>query len=107
MSERSISSVFVAANLRSNINGENFLPNSKATKIYTLKSGIKVGVIGLMTIETLDTIKTIKHFHYNDYDDYRILEYAPIVLSLSKQLRKSGVHAVVLLSHVGNQCTSD
>jgi 2',3'-cyclic-nucleotide 2'-phosphodiesterase (5'-nucleotidase family) len=99
MSERSTQSVFLAANLRSKTNGENFLPNSKATKIYTLKSGIKVGVIGLMTIET---VLTINGYHNRSYEDYRILDYASIVLSLSKKLRKSGVHAVVLLSHVGN-----
>jgi hypothetical protein len=61
----------------------------------------------LMIIETLETIKTIKKFHNNDYDDYRILEYASIVLSLNQQLQKSGVHAIVLLSHVNNQNTSD
>lgn len=45
----------LAANLRSEKGEENFLPLQKGEQIFELKSGIKIGVIGLSTIETPST----------------------------------------------------
>ena len=40
----------LAANLRSEKDESNFLPQQKSSTIYTFKNGIKLGVIGLSTI---------------------------------------------------------
>lgn len=43
-------SLFLSANLESSTKGKDFLPHDKSTKIYTFKSGLKLGIIGLITL---------------------------------------------------------
>ena len=43
-------SLFLSANLQSRTKGKDFLPEQKGTRIYTFKSGLKLGVIGLITL---------------------------------------------------------
>ena len=45
----------LAANLKSQKGESEFLPKQKNTWLFTLDSGIKIGVIGLATIETPST----------------------------------------------------
>ena len=45
----------LAANLKSQTGEDKFLPKQKNTWIFTLNSGIKIGVIGLATTETTAT----------------------------------------------------
>ncbi len=71
--------------------------------IYSLKSGIKIGVIGLATVETP---ATTDGFVNKLFPSYRFLSYTDIVLDRSKKLRRAGAHAVLILSHVGNDCNA-
>lgn len=45
----------LAANLKSQAGQEEFLPKQKNTWLFTLDSGIKIGVVGLATTETPST----------------------------------------------------
>ncbi len=104
LNNRSKDSPNLAANLRSETGAENFLPLQKGESLYTLASGIKVGVIGLSTIETPTTTAT---FNDGTFPAYKFLNYSSIVVERSKRLRDAGADAVILLGHVGNDCTSD
>ena len=97
----------VGLNYRIGGNGlgqENFLPLQKGEAIYELKSGIKIGVIGLATLETPASTST---FNDGTFPPYQFLDYAPVVLERSNRLREAGAHAVLILSHVGNDCNAD
>jgi 2',3'-cyclic-nucleotide 2'-phosphodiesterase (5'-nucleotidase family) len=61
-------------------------------------------VIGLSTIETPATTAT---FNDGTFPAYKFLEYAPIVQERSSRLRQAGANAVVIVSHVGNNCDAD
>ena len=93
----------LAANVKSESGKEEFLPKQKNTELYTLESGIKIGVIGLSTVETLTTTGA-----FNDglFPRYKFNEYSDIVIEQSKKLREQGANAVLILSHVGNDCDS-
>lgn len=72
--------------------------------IFTLQSGIKIGVIGLTTIETPFTTGA---FTDGSFPAYRFKEYTEIVMKSSAKLRADGVNAVILVSHMGNDCNAD
>jgi 2',3'-cyclic-nucleotide 2'-phosphodiesterase (5'-nucleotidase family) len=61
-------------------------------------------VIGLTTLETPATTST---FNDGTFPPYKFLEYAPIVQERSSRLRQAGANAVIILSHVGNDCDAD
>jgi 2',3'-cyclic-nucleotide 2'-phosphodiesterase (5'-nucleotidase family) len=67
----------LAANLRSEKGQENFLPLQKGEALYSLPSGIKIGVIGLATIETPAKTST---FNDGTFPAYQFLDYAPVVI---------------------------
>lgn len=43
----------LAGNILSETDNPNYLPNQVPSKLFTLRNGIKIGVIGLITKETL------------------------------------------------------
>ena len=98
------SSANLAANLRSEKGEENFLPLQKGEQLFSLKSGIKIGVIGLSTLETPSTTSA---FNDGSFPAYQFLQYAPIVLERSARLKELGADAVLIVSHVGNDCNAD
>ena len=49
LSDRVNSSVLLTANLRNEKNESQFLPLQQPSKIFTMKNGLKIGVIGLVT----------------------------------------------------------
>jgi 2',3'-cyclic-nucleotide 2'-phosphodiesterase (5'-nucleotidase family) len=91
----------LAANLRSERGESNFLPNQESSHIYEFDGGIRIGIIGLATVETPITTSG---FTSHLFPDYKFLNYTDIVIKESKELRRKGVHAVLILSHVGNGC---
>lgn len=95
-------SIVLGANLRSERNQAEFLPKQKLSHIYTFPSGIKIGVIGLSTINTPSTTNAFKN---HLFPDYKFLPYKEIVVNQSKALKKAGANAVLILGHVGNDCT--
>lgn len=40
------------------------------------------------------------------FPKYKFLEYKQIVIEESAKLKKNGAHAVIIVSHVGNQCSA-
>ena len=94
----------LAANIRSEKGEQHFLPLQKGETIYELDSGINIGVIGLSTVETPESTGT---FNDGTFPPYKFLDYAPIVVQRSRRLRNAGAHAVIILSHVGNECNAD
>lgn len=91
----------MAANLRSEKGQSEFLPKQKLSQMYELKSGIKIGVIGLITIFTPITTSAFKN---HLFPDYKFLDYKDIVINESKKLRKAGANAVLVVGHLGNDC---
>jgi len=57
------------------------LPKQKASKIYLLENGIKIGVIGLSTLETPSTTDG---FLKNKFPPFIFNDYLPVVLKESK-----------------------
>jgi len=94
------STVVLAANLRDQNNQSNFLPKQQGSKIFNLKNGLKIGVIGLTNKEATSK------FFANGTLKYKILDYAPVVIEESKKLRDQGAHAIVLLGNLGNKCSA-
>lgn len=90
----------LAANLQSEIGEENFLPRQKATEIFDLGE-IKIGVIGLSTEESKTSTAG---FTSKLFPDYKFLPYTDIVIQRSQELRDQGADAVLIVSHVGNEC---
>ena len=90
----------LAANLQSETGEENFLPKQKPTEMYDL-GGLKIGVIGLSTVETPTSTSG---FIENLFPKYKFLPYTDIVLAKSQELRSQGANAVLIVSHVGNEC---
>jgi 2',3'-cyclic-nucleotide 2'-phosphodiesterase (5'-nucleotidase family) len=72
-------SPFLAANLYSEKNEpvEEFLTNSKRSKIFLLSGNFKIGVIGLIT---QDTPFTSSGFTKHLFPDYKFKDYADIVI---------------------------
>lgn len=92
-------SLYLAANLAPKGNTQD-LPNKSSSKIFTMKSGIKIGVIGLTTLETLyNNAHPPKNFEVNDYYETTIKE--------ANELRKKGVDAIILLTHIGTHCKGE
>ncbi len=78
------------------------MPNQKVSKIYTLKNGIKIGVIGLSTISTpASSVGFAPPFSINNIT---FLPYKEIVINESKLLREKGANAVIIVSHVSDNC---
>lgn len=92
----------MAANLRSEKGVSEFLPQQRISQIYEFKSGIRIGVIGLTTIFTPDTTNAFKQ---KLFPEYKFLNYTDIVITESKKLKKNGANAVLIVAHVGNDCT--
>ncbi len=55
----------------------------------------------------METPSTTGAFNDGSFPAYKFLDYAPIVLERSKRLRKAGANAVIIVSHVGNDCNAD
>jgi len=91
----------LAANIRSERGQDVFLPNQEISHLYEFTSGIRIGVIGLSTIETPTTTSA---FNNGLFPKYEFLQYLSIVEAESKKLRKKGANAVLLVTHVGDQC---
>jgi 2',3'-cyclic-nucleotide 2'-phosphodiesterase (5'-nucleotidase family) len=79
------------------------LANQKLSHLYTFKSGIKIGVIGLSTIYSAHTSTG---FTSGKFPAYKFLEYKDIIINESKHLKKSGANAVLVLGHLGNNCNT-
>ena len=62
----------LVANLKSERGEPNFLPNQKASELFNLPNGIKIGVIGLATIETPITTAG---FVSKKFPPYQFLQY--------------------------------
>lgn len=72
--------------------------------MYTLSSGIKIGAIGLATLQTPSTTAG---FEKGLFPKYRFEQYKAIILEESSKLKKSGANAIIVVGHVGNQCTNN
>jgi len=72
--------------------------------MFTTENGIKVGVIGIATTETPSTTGA---FNQKLFPAYKFEAYIPIVTERSARLKSQGADVVVLLSHAGNNCTTD
>lgn len=59
-------------------------------------------MIGLSTIFTPQTTNAFKN---NLFPDYKFLEYKDIVINESKKLKKAGAHSVLIVAHLGNDCS--
>jgi 5'-nucleotidase len=94
----------LAANLQSETGEQEFLPKHKNARMFTLESGIKIGVIGLATVETPETTGA---FNDGSFPKYQFLDYGPVVEEQSRWLRGQGADAVLILSHMGNYCEAD
>ena len=90
----------LAANVQSETGKENFLPKQKATEMFDL-GDVKIGVIGLSTLETPTSTSG---FIDKIFPEYKFLPYTDIVIEKSKELREQGANAVIVVSHVGNEC---
>jgi 2',3'-cyclic-nucleotide 2'-phosphodiesterase (5'-nucleotidase family) len=58
-------------------------------------------VIGLSTIETPTTTNA---FNSGLFPKYQFLDYLSVVEQESKKLRRKGADAVLLTTHVGDEC---
>lgn len=56
----------------------------KGEQLFSLKSGIKIGIIGLSTLETPSTTGA---FNDGSFPAYQFLQYAPIVMERSARLK--------------------
>jgi len=91
--------LYLAANLIPKAGTED-LPNKSTSKIFTMKSGVRIGVIGLTTFETL----------YNNAHppkNFEVKEYLETTISESNKLREIGVDAIILLTHIGTHCAGE
>ena len=75
-------------------------PKQKKTKIYELKNGIKIGLIGILTEET-KTSTTIT------LDDLYFEDYAKVINTEAEKMKNEGVDAVIVLAHVGMECSNE
>ena len=91
----------VAANLRSESGMRDFLPKQTSSQMFAFASGVKIGVIGLATLETTSTTDA---FSKGLFPRYQFLEYKEVVMEEAAKLKKSGANAVIIVSHVGNEC---
>ncbi len=94
----------LAANLLSEKGEIEFLPHHKSSQLFTLPNGVKIGVIGLATIETPSTTGG---FSGKKFPNYKFLPYKQIVIANSANLRQRGANAVLIVSHVGDDCKPD
>lgn len=69
--------------------------------MFSFANGVKIGVIGLATTETPSTTAA---FSKGLFPKYKFLEYKDIVIEEASKLKKNGAHAILIVSHVGNQC---
>lgn len=67
----------LAANLRSERDQRDFLPKQASSQLYSLASGLKIGVIGLSTVETPSTTAA---FAKGLFPKYKFLEYKQVVI---------------------------
>lgn len=91
----------LAANLRSEDGEADFLENQKSSKLFSFPNGIKIGVVGLSTLETPSTTAG---FSDNKFPSYQFLDYKGIVIEQSRKLKEQGANAVLIVSHVGDEC---
>ena len=66
-----------------------------------VRGALKIGVIGIATIATPTTTRA------SNVSDLRFLEPAPIVDSLTRQLRARGADYVIVIGHLGAFCDHD
>ena len=66
-----------------------------------VRGAIKVGVIGLATVATPSTTRAV------NVSDLRFLAPAPIVDSLTRELRARGADYVIVIGHLGAYCDPD
>lgn len=59
-------------------------------------------MIGLSTIYTPQTTNAFKE---KKFPEYKFLNYTDIVIGESKKLRKAGANAVLIVGHLGNDCS--
>lgn len=77
------------------------MPRQKASQIYEVQSGVRIGVIGLSTIATPETTNG---FSGKLFPLYKFLGYKDIVIEESSKLRAQGADAVIVVGHLGNAC---
>jgi 2',3'-cyclic-nucleotide 2'-phosphodiesterase (5'-nucleotidase family) len=94
----------LAANLESERGEKNFLPKQRGSQLYTLPNGVKIGVVGLSTLETPTTTSG---FVSGKFPPYRFLPYKEVVMRHSNLLKSQGAHAILIVSHLGDDCNSD
>lgn len=68
--------------------------------IVNLPNGIKIGLIGIMITDNRINSK-LKN---KKFPAYQFLDHTEIVLNKSIQLKASGVHSIILIVSIGNQC---
>ena len=73
--------------------------NQKITSMIDI-DGYKIGIIGLSTIETSFTTVT-------DLSEIQFEEYIKIINKESKQLRKKGANAIIVIGHIGLYCRNE
>lgn len=56
---------------------------------------------------TQETPSSSGAFSDKMFPPYQFLDYAEIVMRESKQLKEKGADAVLILSHMGNNCDAD
>ena len=61
----------------------------------------------MIGLATLETPTTTAGFEKKLFPAYKFLQYKDIVISEASKLRKKGANAVILVGHVGNQCSND
>ncbi len=66
-----------------------------------VRGALRIGVIGLATVSTPSTTRA------SNVADLRFLEPAPIVDSLTRQLRARGADYVIVIGHLGAFCDRD
>lgn len=67
----------LAANLRSQTDKRDFLPKQGSSQLYSLASGLKIGVIGLSTTQTPSTTAA---FAKKLFPEYKFLSYKQVVI---------------------------
>lgn len=94
----------LAANVVSQTDQPNFMPNQQGNNLFEFRNGIKIGVIGISTTQTPTTTAT---FINGTFPNYKFLPYKDVILKESKGLRERGANAIILVSHAGDSCNSD
>ncbi len=92
-------SLYLAANLVPKPGTED-LPNKSSRKIFSMKSGVRIGVIGLTTYETLFN-------NEHPPKDFDVEEYYRTTIREANHLRAEGVDGIILLTHIGTHCKGE